>query len=633
MNKIRMGDFESKEPRPLEIRNVNDLNEHFIIPSFQRGYRWERLQVRQMLEDFQEHFEKKKDEPYYLQPIVVSGNPDGSFDVIDGQQRLTTLLILYQVLAKKRAEYEAKEDKDEDDAEFYEDINPNGCSYTIRYSTRNESEKYLKNIASETYTTENGAVLNVKEEAKQTPDFLYMWHAFDEINKIKKRAIGKIAYVLRNNVKIIWYALPGDVPSRKKFSDLNIGKIGLTNSELVKALFLQTLKGTKEEEFEQQTIVAQWDRIERDLSASGFWKFLTIQSPEAYPTKIDLLFDLIARRPSDRQRDKYYTFRHFVEYIGKNKNKPRKELWNEIFLKYLYLRDWFNDRDIYHRIGYLISTQALGGNELQEIFNYSFDNNVDKEGLKKWLNGKISESLKLDSLGLSDYGDLKYNASSNPDTSMDNSHHPMIKRVLTLYNILLTENFDNIRYSFEHHNSVSGGWSLEHIHAQNSQVLERQQQWIDWIQVHLDSASKMARKIDSQHQDEMRQLIEAMESMTSPTRTQFVDIQRRYAEFMGKVSGEGNGLYKDELANMALLGRDANSQLNNSTFDVKRRKIMEMMGSHFVPIATERVFAKSIEGNDIDNLYFWSKDDREAYIADIKKKLAPYITMNEDGRE
>jgi hypothetical protein len=76
---------------------------------------------------------------------------------------------------------------------------------------------------------------------------------------------------------------------------------------------------------------------------------------------------------------------------------------------------------------------------------------------------------------------------------------------------------------------------------------------------------------------------------------------------------------------MALLGKVDNSTLNNSTFDVKRRKIIDMLGTNFVPIATERVFLKAIKGCETDKLFYWGDSDRKAYIEDVRSKLKNYL--------
>lgn len=92
----------------LEPRSISQLKGlRFRIPSYQRGYRWERLQVEQLLDDIAESNEKT---PYYLQPVVVAPAPQEvgelpaderfDYDLIDGQQRITTLLLVLKAFSK-----------------------------------------------------------------------------------------------------------------------------------------------------------------------------------------------------------------------------------------------------------------------------------------------------------------------------------------------------------------------------------------------------------------------------------------------------------------------------------------------------------------------------------------------------
>ena len=80
------------------IRSVAELaGNHFHIPSYQRGYRWTGAEVEDLLNDIKKFAEKSggdTDAWYCLQPLVVRPRDDGSFEVIDGQQRLTTLLLI-----------------------------------------------------------------------------------------------------------------------------------------------------------------------------------------------------------------------------------------------------------------------------------------------------------------------------------------------------------------------------------------------------------------------------------------------------------------------------------------------------------------------------------------------------------
>ena len=69
---------------------IDLFGKHFIIPSYQRGYKWEWQEVTDLLSDIWEFQENAENGEFYcLQPIVLSNNGDNTFDVIDGQQRLT----------------------------------------------------------------------------------------------------------------------------------------------------------------------------------------------------------------------------------------------------------------------------------------------------------------------------------------------------------------------------------------------------------------------------------------------------------------------------------------------------------------------------------------------------------------
>ena len=69
----------------------------FFVPSYQRGYRWTPDEVRELLEDIRQFSEQKSRDPeefYCLQPLVVRRLVSGQWEVIDGQQRLTTIYLI-----------------------------------------------------------------------------------------------------------------------------------------------------------------------------------------------------------------------------------------------------------------------------------------------------------------------------------------------------------------------------------------------------------------------------------------------------------------------------------------------------------------------------------------------------------
>lgn len=77
----------------LETKLVGEIEGTFIIPSYQRGYRWGKDEVLRLLNDV--YLNGKKN--YCLQPVVVRKSPDG-YELIDGQQRLTTIYLIYRFM-------------------------------------------------------------------------------------------------------------------------------------------------------------------------------------------------------------------------------------------------------------------------------------------------------------------------------------------------------------------------------------------------------------------------------------------------------------------------------------------------------------------------------------------------------
>ncbi|KAA6305757.1 hypothetical protein EZS27_042590, partial [termite gut metagenome] len=91
----------------LILKSINQLFEYsFFIPAYQRGYRWSDTQITQLLEDIWQFaknpplYEQGTEKPFYcLQPIVVKKHENNDeWEVIDGQQRLTTLYLILKNL-------------------------------------------------------------------------------------------------------------------------------------------------------------------------------------------------------------------------------------------------------------------------------------------------------------------------------------------------------------------------------------------------------------------------------------------------------------------------------------------------------------------------------------------------------
>ena len=193
-----------------------------------------------------------------------------------------------------------------------------------------------------------------------------------------------------------------------------------------------------------------------------------------------------------------------------------------------------------------------------------------------------------------------------------------------LYNVETVRNIagKSQRFPFDQFKSTKGGtWSLEHIHAQQSQGMQKQEQWKMWLELHIpsvlslqiDSADLIARMKDAVAKEKLE-------------RTEFEDIQEAVVALL---STEGNMEFLHSIANLALLRTSNNAALNNSTFDVKRNEIIRMdKEGEYIPFCTRMVFLKYYTPSADNQLHFWGQADRVAYVNDINRVLGKYLGSN-----
>lgn len=558
----------------LGTKLVGDIKGDFYVRSYQRGYRWGKAEVERLLDDI---YSTKGTRNYCLQPVVVKRN-DGRYELIDGQQRLTTIYLIYRFMS-----------------EHSKSINEpsNGPRFTLSYETREMSEDFLKSID--------------ESRKEENIDFWFFCTAYESIKAWFSKEDIKSRLTDMNNhfkkiVKIIWYEVGESEDAIGLFTRLNIGKIPLTNAELVKAMFLS--KGrtdTNMERKKQEEISFQWDHMEKELHNDSLWFFLTNKSTE-YQTRADLVLDLISQKPADN-RDKYYTFFKFNEMYQDGRNLD--DIWYKIQQTFLTLKEWHSNHEFYHKIGYLI---ASGSKTLRDIFELS-QKDETKSAFKKSLDKDIKNSIKIGK----NYADLSYENTED---------QKKIKKLLLLFNVesVRKSGEHSQRFPFDKYKNGENGkviWSLEHIHAQQSEGLSTQKMWQEWLKLHIPSIKSIS------HDSELIKRMGDASSNDSLSRQDFDSLQQ---EVVGLLSEKGHSEYLHSIANLALLSSGANAALSNSTFDVKRTEIIKMdKKGAFIPFCTRMVFLKYYTSSDKNQLHFWGEEDRKEYVAEMNRILKDYL--------
>lgn len=549
----------------LELKTVNELQEYnFFIPAYQRGYRWGVKEVEDLLNDISDFKPRQKDDTdektwYCLQPIVVKEKPNFQYEVIDGQQRLTTIYLILYFLNQ-----------------LYTEDNREKL-FDLQYETRASSDTFLKNLTKDQIDRDNVDFYYISTAYK----FICDW--FKKPNFDKSDFQSKFKFY----TKVIWYESTEDDPIAI-FTRINIGKIPLTNAELIKALFLNSSnfdKSNKEKvRLKQLEISSEWDLIEHSLQNDRFWYF--INGDNIYNNRIEFIFDLM--NDEKDKSDNYSTFRFFNKKFKDNTQESIENNWQEIKQYFQTFDEWFRERELYHKIGYLITIEDI---TISKLYEKSIS--MMKSEFKTFLDETIKNSLKNVSLAELQYGDKN------------------VKKVLLLYNIqtMLNNEKDNSYFPFNIYKKDK--WDIEHITSVKDSIPDNKDMWLKDAKVFIDEQAKGGKELK--------------------VRAENCDVQdeNQFSILFNDIVAHFNSNVKDEdindISNLTLLDAETNRGYKNAVFPIKRKTIIkrEKAGT-FIPICTKNVFLKYFSDYP-PKISFWTQEDRENYYNDLEKILGMYL--------
>ena len=578
-----------------------------------------------MLDDFQAFCERvsrnqiESGEFYCLQPVVVrkrswdeGGRTVEGYEVIDGQQRLTTLYILLKYLGAVCAV-------------LYPDFELYSISYATRVGngTDGGSRHFLENIGTHS-----------EDVSERWPvDFHYMQGAWNCINawiaddmEVRERLVKALldSGDLARNVRMIWYDVTEDRQTDPVaiFSRLNVGKIPLTNAELVKALLLRRDNfGTGTDAMLRQSHIAtEWDAMEKALRNDAFWYFLyRSDHPFAYENRIEFVFDLMSEKGRDAEF--YHTFNFFSDEL-KKKSEQREDgaaeaIWQDVKDVFLRLSEWYEDRNLYHRIGFLIEYGA----DILKLVGES--QTRSKSGFDEWIDGETKSLFRGVSLR-----DLSYE---------NQKDRRSVRKVLLFFNILtvLQSDRSDMRFPFDRYKTDD--WDIEHISSQTDPGMRSdsdKKSWLADMQALFpvtERAGGEAAGMDGGMEKNGKNFAGRIKELRNSERIDtaafdelFKDIQRYF--------GEDELDDKDALGNLALLDAETNRRYGNAFFPVKRQTIIDNDEKGiFIPIATRNVFLKYYSRGSTDVMR-WGKSDAVNYRDAVEKMLDKYIGKDGDER-
>lgn len=627
---------ESSEPIEMPVSELLTGNYQFSIPSYQRGYRWESTeaggedeqeakQVDDLLNDLTYFVTSNphKKANYYLQPLMVKPRllADGSYewDVLDGQQRLTTMLLVLKCLKERlyggqqfglyELKYANRKQLDFNRITFdrasadydFPKANENLDSYYVR-KAKDRIERWYDNELS------NNSSLSDK--------FKEMLFYPDETRGVNSSP------ALR--AKFIWYNVQALQPGAPQlngnrqhdievFNRLNRGKISLTDSELIKALFLLCIKVAPaygSSLLTPETLVRKWDDMCKKFQNEEFWNMIAPKGAD-YSNRLDLLFDFIKDCSGNGKGSAYrFYYKKMHGLLTSPDINKVEELWTEVKQYFDTLCKWHENVHKHNFIGYLIEN----GEDLANIYS-SPD-----------LETKIRKGLGLENVDEIDT--LRY---------YDNEGYKKIRKVLLLFNVLTCDKFGQ-KFPFNLYRDNT--FDVEHVNSQTDNPIEKIDEKIAWVKqqaipcLWIDRNETDTNGILTSGAREARDLItEGVQFLRDVKLNNNRDTGSKFKGYRTAVeyyyaSGNRNtGMFeKDAIGNLALLNSSINREYKNALFPQKLRTLKRSdQEGVYIPLCTKYMFLKYYSNPQANVSAFsmmrWRQEDQDEYTEAIKESI------------
>lgn len=621
------------DPLQMPTSELLEGNYTFRIPSYQRGYRWESSedsedhavrQVDDLLNDLTHFIDTNANTQqtafYYLQPLMVKPFVDAKgnigWDVLDGQQRLTTMLLLLRCINEK--------------------LLVGKQLYSIRYANRPDIDfsriTFDRNNLDYDYPKPNANldsffVRKAKDKIEEWFDHEMNWQ--QRRDNLKKALFYEDSSRIPSSnpslrVAFIWYNVqplpstlsptPADVSDDIAiFNRLNGGQISLTNSELLKALFYLCVKKGPSRRFDEETLTRKWDEMGRKFQDDEFWMMICPKN-RMYENRLDFLFDFICKSdPNAGTSNSYrYYYNDMKELLSTPDPQKLDKKWDEIKLHFDILCKWHENTTLHNYIGYLIEFGKPASVILKEIKKKSPAPSIAT------VRGMIKSLLNIEKDAV--------------DSLMYHGNETAIRKLLLLFNVEASEKHGE-RFSYRQYKGQK--YDIEHINSQTDNAIIRPEERVEWVRDQALAALK-DEGFPQNHPDyiTVQNLIKRGKDLLQlglSMRPDAFDKYRQDVELYYAYGVNSQSKYnKDWIGNLTLLNSSINREYKNALFPKKLRTIKQKdQEGKYIPPCTRYLFMKYYSNTNGSssafNMMRWRDDDQAGYYDAIVTTLKDFL--------
>ena len=561
----------------LDFRKVEELKKYkFIVDFYQRGYRWSADDAESLAIDIADY-----DGNYFLQPLVVKMLEDNIYELVDGQQRLTTLnLIMKAACGTEGIQIEFKRNDGQETGE-------------------NKVDKLFREAVE---TKLNDLTASQKET-------------------LRKKIPG---------VYFVFYDI-GDVDGYRIFNTINAGRIPLADNELIKALILYKMKKDPDwkanDRQKEKHFLSIWNRALNHIASDEFYGFALgrkyREKGQQYSNKrLDVLLgEMLLNKNMSNAYPIYKAFEKYIDLADKDHIRTFIAEFDK-FDNLLYSA--FLEDSVYHYVGAVLSLQG-GRYSLEDIF-FKYD---DSSGLRKCkeLLGRrefIGELKVMIREAMKGYGILLNSNESEIRSIVEEwkkSESVKVRDLLLLHNIFIEQRRGK-RFSF--FSFFKERWEIEHINPDTDNSDDND--FINSLYLYLiqdgtpkDPIEEKKKRITEEYMKEVDRMkkmpgIRIQECVDKMENLEKQALEYYFNEYVNGYSDDE----KQKLWNLVLLDKPTNASIQNDFYLQKRKSIMEheKEGRYVLP-ATAYAFMKAYSPS-LSHPFQWNeKSDGNPYLDNI----------------